>query len=124
MTVTAAQIRGLVSDIPADKDLTQIILMARLAVEEYLPADTSVLSEGKLTMIELLLAAHYAVLSFEHGGLTHQQMGDASETYHDISTTATGLGSTRFGAQAIALDVTGALAVVSTGGLHAEFEVY
>jgi hypothetical protein len=122
LTVTEEQIRGLVLDVPTDFDFAQVCVMAQVAKDEYLDATT--LSAGKLEMIELLLACHFTVLAVEKGGLVKQTIGDASETYHDLYPRMTGLLSTRFGAQAVAMDPSGSLAALSTSNLRAEFKVY
>lgn len=121
MAVNKEQVQALVS-VPDDFDFASVALMAKLVRDEYL--DATVLSEGKLDFIELLLAAHFTALAVEKGGLVKQTIGEASETYHDYSNKQTGLLATRFGAQAVAMDDSGALAGLSTSNLRAEFVVY
>lgn len=91
-------------------DTAQLFIsMANTIVDEHLAS--SALSEPILTLIETLLAAHFAVLTLEKGSLAEKSIGEAKEKYHNVY--KAGFSSTRFGQQAIALDTTGALATIS-----------
>lgn len=82
-------------------------------------------SEDMLKQIETYLAAHFATLATERGGLRKQQIGESSETYTSISEKFMGFLTTRFGQQAVALDKSGTLAEMAAAGsvLKAEFRV-
>jgi hypothetical protein len=84
---------------------------------------SSGLSELVLTQIEIFLAAHYAVLVVEGGGLRRQTVGESTDVYAAIDDNLAGLMSTRFGQQAIAFDSTGTLQTAATGKPRAQFRV-
>jgi hypothetical protein len=92
--------------------------MANMLVEEELVPASPTLSAARLTTIEQLLAAHFCVLTQERGGLTSSALNNTKDTYYTIKAQSFGLGSTRFGMQAIQLDDTGTLAglLQKTGG--------
>lgn len=74
--------------------------------------------------ITLYLAAHFAVLTTESGGLRRSKLSEADETYRIPGEKDVGLAFTRFGQQAMLLDPTGILAGLSANkGLRALFEV-
>lgn len=104
-----------------NESYTVHIATATLLVDEELVG--SGLSAGRLTQIEMYLAAHFATLAKEKGGLVRTSAGESAETYHDINSRFQGLTSTRFGQQAIALDPTGILVSQGSGGMKAEFRV-
>lgn len=109
MTVLVADLKKLV-DLPetkVDSDLQPFLDTARLIVSEDLSGTS--LSAARLELIELNLAAHYAVVSLEYGGLQEWQAGESKEQYKSIDPKAVGLDSTRFGQQALALDSSGTL---------------
>lgn len=82
-----------------------------------LPSDLS-------DQIILYLAAHFAVLTTESGGLKRSKLSEADESYRIPGDKDTGLSFTRFGQQAMLLDTSGTLAGLSTNkGLKALFEV-
>jgi hypothetical protein len=108
-------------DVPSDVLTTPYISAASVVADAYLSG--SGLSEPILTQIEIFLAAHFATLAVERGGLTREQQGQSSESYQMVSTRQTGLASTRFGQQALALDSTGTLAAVGSTKLRALFTV-
>lgn len=97
------------------------IATANLIVNEDLAG--SGFTEARLTQIEMYLAAHFAVLAKEKGGLVRTVAGESSETYHDPNSRFMGYTSTRFGQHAIALDTTGVLASQGSGGMKAQFRV-
>jgi len=100
---------------------TLSIATANLIVEEDLVG--SGLSEARLTQIEIFLAAHFATLAKEGGGIVRTSAGESAETYRTVKEAYQGLTSTRFGQQAIALDTTGTLVSQGSGGMKAEFRV-
>lgn len=74
-----------------------------------------------LEHIELYLAAHFTAVTEERGALIRNALGESAETYQDLY--KPGLRSTRFGQQAIALDHTGTLQVLSMTDAKAEFRI-
>jgi hypothetical protein len=114
---TDADVRTLVP-MPAKDPTTLFLSMANMLVEEELVPATPALSASRLTTIEQLLAAHFCVLTQERGGLTSSALNNTKDTYYTIKAQSFGLGSTRFGMQAIQLDDTGTLAALlqKTGG--------
>ena len=103
------------------KDYTLFISWASLLVDENLVGKG--LSDATLTMIECLLAGHYAVLSSQGGGVARRSVGESSETYRTVKESYKGLNSTNFGQQALAADTTGTLVALGSGSLKAEFRV-
>lgn len=81
------------------------------------------LSTQRLTKIELFLAAHFAVITWERGGLTRQRIDTAEDFYQAWNNKDIGLAATRFGQQAVILDTTGTLAGMGTAKLKAQFRV-
>lgn len=79
------------------------------------------LTDDRIDAIELNLAAHFAILSQERGGLIRQKVGQSEEEYAPVG--GTSLGSTLFGRQAAALDSSGTLASLTVPALRARFEV-
>lgn len=112
------EVRQLI-DAQDDFDLSRFIQIADLIVTEDLA--NSGLSIARKTEIELLLAAHFALLVVERGGLKGTKTGDSSDFYNSIK--GEGLKSTRYGLQALALDKTGILADLATPGKRAQFRV-
>ncbi len=106
-------------DAQDDFDLTPFIELADLIVTEDLA--NSGLTPARKKQIELLLAAHYAIVVIERGGLKGTKTGDSSDFYNAIK--GEGLKSTRYGLQALALDKSGILADLATPGKRAQFRV-
>lgn len=100
---------------------TTFITAANLIVEEDLVGEG--LTEARLTQIENLLAAHFATLANEKGGIVRTSAGESAETYRSVKEAYQGLTSTRFGQMAIAMDTTGTLVNQMSGGKKAEFRV-
>lgn len=117
---TDADVRALV-EIPADVSTAPFITSASVITNLLLA--NSGLSEAVLTQVEIFLAAHYAVLVVEGGGLRRQTVGQSTDVYADISNKFIGLLSTRFGQQAIAFDSSGKLQDAATGRAKAQFRV-
>lgn len=104
MTITSDQIRGVVSnDIPDDADLSNFISTAELIVEEDL-SDKG-LSESRLALITIYLAAHYGVIKYKFK--TDVNVGVSATFQSAIK--AGGFSSTHYGQQAMALDSSGTL---------------
>lgn len=82
------------------------------------------LDSGLADQIILYLGAHFAVLTTESGGLRRSKLSEADETYRIPGEKDVGLAFTRFGQQAMLLDISGTLAGMSTNkGVRALFEV-
>ena len=106
--ITDTELRALTQE-PVATDCTIAMTTASAVMDGYL-ADSG-MSEALLKAIELYLAGHYLLVSLENGPLAKKSVDFASEGYHDVY--KGGLLSTRFGQQAVALDITGALAEMS-----------
>jgi hypothetical protein len=105
-------------------DLKPYIETAHMLVNEELLGKG--LSEARLREIEKYLAAHFAVVSYEKGGLIRQKVGEAEEEYQATNRTTTpilGLTATRYGQQAVLLDTTGTLGAISQKPVKALFRV-
>jgi len=122
MSVTDANIRSLL-DLPSS-DTTSFSLQIA-AANQIITDDfaSSTHSTGRLDVIEQYLAAHFATLSIEHGGLSRKSMGESLEQYQLVSGNNLGYMSTRFGQQAVALDSEGILAQSVNANLKSEFRV-
>lgn len=108
--VTEDQVRRLLRENATDmpnSDVAPHIAIADLIVTEDLTS--TVLTAARKIQIELYLAAHFAVLAWEAGGLGEQSIGDSKERYKYISSKSLGFSSTRFGQQAVTLDISGKL---------------
>jgi len=104
-----------------DISLTEYIATAELVVSEDL-ADSG-LSAARQTMIGKYLAAHFAVVAVERGGLTRSKVGESTDTFKEGSKSDRGFNLTRFGQQAVALDSSGILALNANAMTKAEFRV-
>ena len=117
--VTEDQVRTLlrenVTDM-ANSEVTPHITTADLIITEDFAS--SGLTTARLTQIELYLAAHFAVLAWERGGLRRVDIGTSQEEYKGISFREMGFSSTRFGQQALALDPTGTLQIIEDRVSH------
>lgn len=111
MPTSIDQVRLLIECPPdiTDDMLDLYISTAVLLVSEDLSGKG--LSEARLAQIELYLSAHFAAVGIvERGGLTSSRTGDQSQdTYGNKAVYKAGLGSTRYGQSAIALDTSGTL---------------
>lgn len=117
---TDSDVRAYV-DMEAAAD-TSIYIASASAFADHL-LSSSGLSETILTQIEIFLAAHFAVLGIERGGIRREVDGDAAQAYQTISEKKEGLHLTRFGQQAIALDTTGILSLQGNAKPKARFRV-
>ena len=106
--VTQEEVRNFAGYLPTD-DASQAIDIANLLVEENLVGKGP--SSRALEQIELLLSCHFMAVSKEKGPLQLEVIGGATERYHNIY--AAGLRSSKFGAQAILLDTSGILAMIT-----------
>lgn len=78
-------------------------------------------TDSILSRITLFIAAHFAALQSERGGLIRESTGVASANYANIY--GEGFRSTRWGQQALALDSSGTLANVTQIRPRAQFQV-
>ena len=99
--VTDADVKGIVD---TTVDTTPFINSAHVIVEEEL-YPLGVLTEDRLTQIELYLAAHFLGALEPH--IIQEKIGDAVNTY--ARQASLGLDSTPYGQQAKLLDSTGTL---------------
>ena len=105
---------------PTDADISIFIDTATLLVDEELVSKE--LSVSRLKQIELYLAAHFASVSLDFGGIVKRKAGDGEEMYQGTNSSK-GLTSTPFGQQATALDTTGTLGAISTSTVKAQFRI-
>ena len=103
-----------------DADVSLYIEQATLMVDEDLAGFS--LSDERLRLIELNLAAHFATLAIERGGFTYQKSMSAEEGYANDRKQIK-LTSTRFGQSAIVLDTSGTLANLNSPLGVAQFRV-
>lgn len=103
------------------RDTTPFISTADLIITEDLA--NAGLSQDRLTLIELYLAAHFVCITEERGGIAAEKIGDASERYQPVATGKDigGLATTRYGQQALAMDTSGTLKKMGVTTLNAKF---
>lgn len=95
----------------AKNDTSHFIELAALVVDEQMVGLG--LSDERLKMIELYLAAHLASISIERGAPRRLRQGETvEEFFQDVGP---GLRQTRFGQTAMMIDTTGTLSDLSTG---------
>lgn len=126
MAITIAQIRQIAKlpavDVLPDANV-QNYLNASQVVFDSIPSGSG-WSTAKAELVQLYLAAHFAVLSEEYGGLSQQVVGESEERYQTLEGRDEGLATTRFGKTAIALDDSGYLGSLSAKPVRALFRVY
>lgn len=81
-------------------------------------------SDAAIDLIERYLAAHFWAVTNERGGLREIQIGNSREEYASGSYTVSGLSLTRFGQQALAIDISGKLKAHDSMKLPALFKVF
>lgn len=119
--VTEEEVEAILPPGLAGNDLTTFIDTAHLLVNEELAS--AGLSADRLKQIELYMAAHFAIVTLERGGLTRQKIGESEDFYQAWTNAELGLQATRYGQQASMLDSSGKLAALAKGTLRAEFRV-
>ena len=102
-----------------DSALTPFIEVATMIVDEELT--NKGYTANRLKTIELYLAAHYAVISLESGGIKYEKVSNAATSYNVPM--GEGLKSTRYGAQALTLDTAGGLAALASAPLKARLNI-
>lgn len=120
--VTAAEVKVLVETGKSDADVGIFIDAANLIVNEEVVPKAS-MSEARLKLIELYLAAHFLTVTEERGGLLSSETGQSAESYVGAFTSGVGLALSRYGQQAIDLDKSGVLSGMSGGTKKAQFRV-
>lgn len=119
MAVSEADVKAVIQ---TSLDVSPMITTAEVIVAEVLQGKG--LSSALTDQITIYLAAHFVCLNEEYGGLRRSKMGDADESYRVPGDKDVGLALTRYGQQAMMMDITGSLAAVSANkGLKAAFEV-
>lgn len=117
---TQAQIKSLLDTTYAkDAGYDAFIATANIVVDEDLAQ--SGLSDNRKTQIALFLAAHFATLTIEKGGVRGAEVGNTDQEFK--YTTGAGYTQTRFGQQAITLDTSGTLARNAEPKMKAELRV-
>jgi hypothetical protein len=112
MAVTLSELKRLLGTPDVDDASVQLFAtQGELVVAEQLAS--SGLSSGTLAVIELYLAAHFAVLADEHGGLKVKKIGQSEDHFRAPAADKVGYLTTRFGQQACAFDTTGTLTTQS-----------
>lgn len=116
--VTDAEVKAVID---TARDTTPFISTADLIITEDLA--NAGLSTNRLTQIELYLAAHFVCITEERGGIKTEKVGDVSESYQPVAQGKDigGLATTRYGQQALALDVSGTLQKMGKATLYAKF---
>ncbi len=119
--ITSSEVHTLLNSVETDVDLAAQIASADLVVTEDL-ADAG-LSDARLRMITLYLAAHFATLTLEKGGLTYKEVGESVEKYANGAGSEQGFNATLWGQQAVAFDTSGTLALNARPAQKAELRV-
>lgn len=104
--ISEEEVKALLAPYAENSDVTLFMEQALVLVDEELVGKG--LSDSRLRIIELNLAAHFAVLSVERGGFAYQKSGLSEESYA-VNREVVQFSSTRFGQQALAMDSTGSL---------------
>lgn len=128
MAITVAQVRQ-IAKLPAatflpDDNVTNYINAANVVYGDIPASASGAWSTEKQDLVKLYLAAHFAVISEEYGGLAQQVVGESEERYQTMEGRDNGFATTRFGKTAIALDNSGTLAASAAKPLKANFRVY
>ncbi len=98
--VTGDEVKAIIPNVEASKDLTPHIETASLIITEEL--SSAGLSDARLTKIELWLAAHFAIVDIERGGLRRTTAGEGTEVY--AVKIGQNLSLTRYGQMVLMLD--------------------
>jgi hypothetical protein len=119
MAVTVDDVKAIY---PTNQTLTGYLTTANVI------KNTQLLDKGldptQLDQVTIYLAAHFAVIGLEQGGLRRKRMGEADESYKTPGDFDVGFASTRFGQMAMLLDTSGTLAgMASNNKLPALFQV-
>jgi len=120
---TAADVQAICPQLAtlATTAIDPFITTADLVVQEELT--TRNLSQDRLSQIECYLAAHFAIVAYERGGLNRQRIGESEDFYHEVGGDSLNLMATRYGQQAVFLDSSGRLGGMSKSTIKARFRV-
>jgi len=119
MAVQDSDVKALID---TNRDTAPFITTAQLIYDEFLA--TKGYSDERQFEIVKYLAAHFACVTEERGGLKESAQGNARETYKAPGDQQNGLQSTRFGQMSLMLDSTGTLAsITANNSLKAKFAV-
>lgn len=121
-TATVEDVRELMQLPPEDStDLGFFHEMAESIVTETIGTK---LTEARARLVSINLAAHFALLAIERGGLTRMKTGSSEEEYNSLfGRSDQGFALTRYGQQALALDISGSLYLMAQTKGKAEFRV-
>lgn len=92
---------------PTTADLSGYLLTAQVITDNMLSSKGIV--QPVLDQITIYMAAHFATIGLEKGGLRNEKMGDAEESYKTPGDKDLGFKATLFGQQALLLDTSGTL---------------
>ncbi len=109
--VTPAEVKVLILTSLSDTDVDQFIGTANNLVTEELASKG--LSDTRLKDIERYLSAHFVAMREESGGIIKTRTGESWDD-HGVKV-GFGLLETRYGQQAVAMDSTGTLKLMSSG---------
>lgn len=121
MAIQPSDVQAILPDEYATANVTAFITTAQLLFDEELSGKG--LSADREKQIVIYLAAHFAILKLERGGLARGRLGEAEETYKQPSDFDQGLKGTRYGQGAMLLDSSGTLAALGTTALKARITV-
>lgn len=108
-------------EVVPDSELEVYINIANMLRTENFAGSS--LTPQRLDAVELNLAAHFAIITYERGGLTSTMVGTSQDKYQLISDKMYGLAATRFGRAALSLDTSGVLTQLASPPLRARFNV-
>ena len=117
MRTTEAEILRLMNSSLDEDEVTPFLRTANGLVTDIL-ASVAVLTDARRAEIEGWLGAHFA--SIRDPSVKSEGIDTASFTY-DVGTLGEGLKATRYGQQAIMLDISGTLASLASGKRPARF---
>lgn len=108
---------------PSGSDLSGFVKTAEVVVDDQL--SDKELSGDVLDQITIYLAAHFATVGLDKGGLRSKKVGEATETYRNPGDKDIGFRATSYGQTAMLLDTSGTLAGLNSNSsaLPALFEV-
>jgi hypothetical protein len=112
MAVTLSELKRLLGTPSVSDDSVQLFATQGGLIVSELLGDSG-LSTDRLDLIELYLAAHFAVLADEFGGRKVKKMGQSEDHFRGVAADKVGYLQTRFGQQACSFDTTGTLTAQS-----------
>lgn len=119
MAITRTDVVKVIDLEPSDDATLWITLATNVAGEHIV----GTLPAGRLDLITIFLAAHFAAIKYHGGDLTREKDGDAEQAYQVKHKDLAGIAETIYGRQAIALDSTGSLSGLAASSLSAQFRV-